>query len=195
MGNADSTQELEPADILEVTPRKSAGSVHPVVLDGPLPPVRMVVADPREATASVLLRLAPRRDLRAVVAIAMVGAVVLLVFAALHGAGGDVAPVATSSTAEQAVATSTQPAPSSSASGVPWAPVGTTPTDGFSGTVNVAAGVGPVAIDGARTTSRTQVLPCGEHTVKIGKSTERKVVVPCGGTVTIDRWGKATTKY
>jgi hypothetical protein len=41
-------------------------------------------------------------------------------------------------------------------------------------------------LDGARVTSGSAIVRCGEHTIRLGRGTPRKLDVPCGGTIAAD---------
>jgi hypothetical protein len=200
--------ELDAVDFLEESTSVSV-SDYPVVIDAPEPvqlPSRASAPrlDWREATVSVLLRVAPRRDLRGVVGVAMAACGLLIAVAGIRSTFAPTAGPATVAVrpapssagvaAEARAAASPAPAPRPSAESTPWSTVDATRPSGFSGAVAIAAGVGPVFIDGVRATARTHAVTCGEHTLVVDAMAPRRVVVPCGGSVLVERGGKVSVR-
>jgi hypothetical protein len=58
-----------------------------------------------------------------------------------------------------------------------------------SGTIVSPGSAWPLVVDGKRITATSAIVACGKHTVRVGRSKLREVVVPCGATVTLDAYG------
>jgi len=44
-----------------------------------------------------------------------------------------------------------------------------------------------ITLDGSRVTSASAIVRCGDHTVRINRGPSKKVDVPCGGTLDLDK--------
>jgi hypothetical protein len=59
-----------------------------------------------------------------------------------------------------------------------------------SGTITSPGSRWPLVVDGKRISTVSAMVSCGRHTVRVGRSKPRDVVVPCGATVRLDQTGR-----
>jgi hypothetical protein len=66
---------------------------------------------------------------------------------------------------------------------------GTSQSAPVAGTLHLDRSLTPrfVLLDGKKLSSRTEVVACGAHTIKVGHSKAHPVDIPCGGDLTIGR--------
>jgi hypothetical protein len=59
----------------------------------------------------------------------------------------------------------------------------------MAGTLHLERSVTPrfVLLDGKKLSSRTEVVACGTHQIKVGHSKAHPIDVPCGGELTVAR--------
>jgi len=59
----------------------------------------------------------------------------------------------------------------------------------MAGTLHLERGVTPrfVLLDGKKLSSRTEVVACGTHQIKVGHSKAHPIDIPCGGELTVGR--------
>jgi hypothetical protein len=92
---------------------------------------------------------------------------------------------AVATTTAYSVATPAPPAPSSA---------GTTPVTAYvtipaAGTLRLSRNLTPrwVWLDGKKLNSRTEVVSCGPHQIKVGRAPAHAIDVPCGGELRVSR--------
>jgi hypothetical protein len=156
---------------------------------------------PEEALSTLELRLPiRRRRLRGVVIAAVSACVLILVAAGVARVGHASseparelrAHVVAAPTTAYTVATS--PSASPTAPSPSFAPSSTAPQTGFitipaAGTLRLERNLTPrwVWLDGKKLGSRTQVVACGPHQIKVGRAATRAIDVPCGGELRVSR--------
>jgi hypothetical protein len=196
-GRADATAEIEAADILEDESIEDGGSIAPVMLvaDDPSEPSLPRAALGAEETVHIRGRGRRQAVLRGV-AIGVVGLCATLLVAVgvrARDVGASVAGTAraTGQSAAAAPATPTRHVDYSA-----WVPVqspGATPEVASFSTVTVSPSMGQVLVDGKRLGAQGAIVACGSHAVRIGRGPLRKVEVPCGGNIAIER-GRISVK-
>jgi hypothetical protein len=211
----EATQELQALDVIEIldtlkpkvpAPRKSIpsnSSIAPVGLD--LAASRDDGID-EEADATMGVRLpSRRRRLGGIVVGAVAGCGLILLAAVIARAGHASSEPASASTPVQAAtpATTASPAPGaattpasspaaspvgSPASAPPPAAAGGDPSSS-TGTVRLdrPAVAGQVWLDGKRLTSKSALVSCGTHQIKVGFKRAHSIDVPCGGEVGVSK--------
>jgi hypothetical protein len=149
-----------------------------------------------DAVSTLQVRLPLRRRLLRRVVIGAVSACALILVAAGvtrvvhassdpdHVARASAAPVA--STASRPAATPPEAAGTSTAAS---GGTGTSQSAPVAGTLHLDRNVTPrfVLLDGKKLSSRTEVVACGAHTIKVGHSKAHPIDVPCGGDLTLGR--------
>jgi hypothetical protein len=186
--SAEATQEICAEDVLEAADmhlptaqaQREVSSIAPFAID-----VRAsdFARAPGESAAlpAIPARRAPNPKLVATVGVALSVCILILV-----GAGIRTAVATTESgIAMPPVAARATTAPAGTAA---QGAVGTDllPPAPVSGTI-VFPKRTSVVLDGARVSSSSAIVRCGDHTVRIGRAAARKVEVPCGGTVDLDK--------
>jgi hypothetical protein len=187
---AGRTQEIAAVDILEETPieesvvvnegpRSEAPSISPLALDNMAP--RRKAVDGRLGESTFRIWRQPRRRLGGIVLGAM-GLSLAILAAAMtrpHGDDGQAASVV------RVVAA----APSPGFVAATSTAMESAPPMASSGTIVSPGSAWPLFVDGKRITATSAIVACGKHTVRVGRSKLREVVVPCGATVTLDAYG------
>lgn len=200
--DAARTQEIGAADILEDNPIEvdipidveadvpeddadsssvSGRSISPLALS-----VAPPEPGPRTADATYkITAMRPRRRLGMVVVGVMgLSACILLGAAVRAGSGNDEA----AQTAATSVSMSSGLPPVVAASPAPQA------ADPAPASGTIVSRGASLVIDGTKLTASSAMVACGHHMVRTGRAKAKDLVVPCGGTLTIDRWGKTTTR-
>ncbi len=188
---AGRTQEIAAVDILEETPiegsvvvdegpRSEAPSISPLALDNLAP--RRKAPDTRLGESTFRIWRQPRRRLGGIVLGAMGLSLAILAAAMIrpHGDDGQAASVV------RVVAAA--PSPGFVAATASTA-MESAPPMASSGTIVSPGSASPLFVDGKRITATSAIVACGKHTVRVGRSKLREVVVPCGATVTLDAYG------
>jgi hypothetical protein len=197
---AGHTQEIAAGDILEETPieaspRGEVPSIWPLSFD----------AVPAPEASTFKITVSPKRRLRGVVLGAMCISLSILAVAALSQV-----PTSPSSApaTPPALATPSPDRPADNPPTVSPTPAESTPSSGGSaawvtasqpvasrsGTITLTETASRLFIDGKRITATSAIVSCGPHTVRVGWSKPRQVVVPCGATVLVDRGGRPTVR-
>jgi hypothetical protein len=205
----EATQELQALDVIELVealkpklasaPRKSLpsnSSIAPVGLD--LVGSRDDSID-EEADATMGVRLPSRRRLRGIVVGAVAGCGLILLAAVIARAGhASSEPSSASTPATTAPAATASPSPgapanaaTSPASSPASSPVAATaPGDvGSTGTVRLdrPALAGRVWLDGKKLTTKSALVSCGTHQIKVGLKRAHSIDVPCGGEIGVSK--------
>lgn len=173
VARADQTMEIDAIDILEA--HAADGPSIPVVVDTSELPVVSAFGD-------------RRRVMLAVVGSIMAGCLTLLVVAIArpHAAGTSAAaPLRAASATALSV-------PPVTPSDTGWAPVPTATVVATSGTIMASSK--SITIDGTRLTSSVATVTCGKHSLRLGRGPARNVVVPCGGTLAVERDGSMSVR-
>ena len=208
-GNApvEATQELQALDVLEIVEtlkavsraapgtavgRKAAtsnSSIAPVGLD--LMPQRAVADEEVNPTMEIRLPVR-RRRLGGVVIGAIAGCALILVAAGIARVGHASSSPATSSplamptTTAAATATSAPTTTTTALTGGPApAPLDVSST----GTVRLdrPATAGHVWLDGKKLSSKSALVSCGTHQIKVGRGRTHSVDVPCGSEIGVSK--------
>jgi hypothetical protein len=186
-------------------PRKtvpSNSSIAPVGLD--LVSSRSEADEEADATAGVRLRLPERRRrLGGIVVGAVAGCGLILLAAVIARAGhaSSEPPRSTASTTANATTTSAANAASNStaaststpasnpASTTPAIPAATPGDIPSTGTVRLErpAVAGRVWLDGKKLTTKSALVSCGTHQIKVGLKRTHSIDVPCGGDIAVSR--------
>ncbi len=188
--SVEATQEIRPEDVLEAVDVENGvhrarassedhASISPLALDIY---AHDYAAPPAEESAALRLPMRPPPNPKM---IALVGGALGLCMLILVGAGIRTA-VATTEGGVAVAPTTTSAAqpPKVAANGAVG--VDSLPPAPVSGTI-VFPKKATVTLDGARVTSTSAIVRCGDHTVRIGRGATRKVDVPCGGTLDLDK--------
>jgi len=173
--------EIEAVDIVEESP--APASTYPVVLERPSFPER---PSPDETTVTTLGARRRRDQLRRVVVGCVSACAALLVMAALRAPAHATAAPTVAKAAEPAPAPPVRSAEAPKQDLAPWAEIPThAAVQPASGAIEVAQGK-VVALDGKRVSGRAAMVPCGRHQLRVGRGAARAVVVPCGGTLSVE---------
>jgi hypothetical protein len=181
------TQEISAADILEETPigRDGVPSVWPVSLTPAAP----------EATFTLQI---PKKSLRGLVLGGLCATSIILFLAAFRFATGEptaeAPPPLTQAAAALPLAGTPKSAPTVAVpEGLPAAPPPAQQADSVvagSGTITSPGARWPLVVDGKRISTPSAMVSCGRHTIRVGRSKSREVLVPCGATVQLDETGR-----
>jgi len=150
---------------------------------------------PEEALSTLELRLPlRRRRLRGVVIAAVSACALILVAAGIVRVGHASSEPARESRAQAALATTAAynvatapPSPGPPPSGAAPQPAAVSvPT---AGTLHLGRNLTPrwVWLDGKKLGSRTEVVSCGPHQIKVGRARAHAIDVPCGGELRVSR--------
>jgi hypothetical protein len=175
--------EIDVADILEEQ-GVDRRSISPVVFESDVDGHGRALA---EATKG-LHRRDRRRLLKHVVMGVMGFCTVLLAVAAVRP-HEDPAP------ARRAASPAPEAAPAAVTASVdptPWTTVNAAPAPTTGKVAAAATRAGVATIDGMRLTASGMTLACGRHSLRVGRGAARDVVVPCGGTLILERDGSVT---
>jgi hypothetical protein len=161
-----------------------------------------------DAVSTLQLRLPLRRRLLRRVVIAAVSACALILVAAgvtrvVHASGepervlrasAATAPASTNRAAATppagaSTAGANDPASSGAGSNAATGGTGTGQSAPMAGTLHLERSLTPrfVLLDGKKLSSRTEVVACGTHQIKVGHSKAHPIDVPCGGELTVGR--------
>jgi hypothetical protein len=188
--SADATMEIRAEDVLEaidvdrpsirMTSSASRGddmaSIAPVALEIYS---REYAFGPEESLSMrIRLRRPPNPRLIAAVGAAVGVCIVILAAAGIRTAMGPRTDDATTATAATKVTVPTPASTSIATDSLPPVP--------SSGTI-VFPRRSAITLDGARVTTASAIVRCGDHTVRINRAAPRKVDVPCGGTLDLDK--------
>jgi hypothetical protein len=211
-GNApvEATQELQALDVLEIVetlknaPRAAPGtasgpvvtrkalasnsSIAPVGLD--LMPQRAVADEEINPTMEIRLPVR-RRRLGGIVIAAVAGCALILVAAGVARVGhassspDPASPAAIPTTTAAATPVDTAPA----ATPAPGAPAPASLEGASTGTVRLdrPAVVGHVWLDGKKLSSKSALVSCGTHQIKVGHGRTHSVDVPCGSEIGVSK--------
>jgi hypothetical protein len=152
-----------------------------------------------DGVSTLQLRLPLRRRLLRRVVIAAVSACALILVAAgvtrvVHAGSEDrvvrASGATTMATSTNRAAATPPEAPSAGASSTAAAGgTGTGQSAPMAGTLHLEHSLTPrfVLLDGKKLSSRTEVVACGTHQIKVGHSKAHPIDVPCGGDLTVGR--------
>lgn len=188
--SADATQEIRAEDVLEsidlerLPVRKGTelrtddvASIAPVALEIYS---REYAFGPEESLAMrIRVRRPPSPKLIAMVGLSIGLCIMILLAAGLRTAFMTHTEVIAPAAAANKM--SAPPSPPSTAVGIDSLPPAPT-----SGTI-VFPRRSAITLDGARVTSASAVVRCGDHTVRINRGPSKKIDVPCGGTLDLDK--------
>jgi hypothetical protein len=174
----------------------SNSSIAPVGLD--LMPQRAIADEEVNATMQVRLP-ARRRRLGGIVIAAIAGCTLILVAAGVARVGhASSAPDPASSPALAALPATTaaattppgvDPSPATTPAPATTAAATASPTLSSTGTVRLdrPALPGHVWLDGKKLSSRSALVSCGTHQIKVGRGRTHSVDVPCGSEIGVSR--------
>ncbi|HEX3344187.1 MAG TPA: hypothetical protein VHS09_06415 [Polyangiaceae bacterium] len=207
----EATQELQALDVLEIVetlknaPRATAGAVRgPIVTrkalasNSSIAPVGLDLAPRRgggdeEANPTMELRLPMRRRrLGGVVIAAIAGCALILVAAGIARVGHASStpdPASSPPVTAAAVATTAAP-PAVPGTSSPAATASPSPNDTAStGTVRLdkPAVAGHVWLDGKKLSSKSALVSCGTHQIRVGRGRTHSVDVPCGSEIGVSK--------